>query len=164
VAIDMKTCFKCKKTLPFSSFFKHKGRKDGLQAYCKECKKAIDVKDYDKHRQERNEYMQRYRQANRAQFLTSLKKYREKNKDIRNAIQAQRRSAKLYRTPQWLTKEQNQEIKEFYTMAKELETVFPWKQHVDHIVPLLGKTVSGLHVPWNLQILSAKENITKGNR
>jgi hypothetical protein len=48
-------------------------------------------------------------------------------------------------------------------MAKTLETIFPWKQHVDHILPLRGKLVSGFHCPNNLQILSEKMNIEKHN-
>ena len=75
-----------------------------------------------------------------------------------------REANKNLRTPKWLTTEQLKEIEDFYLMAAQLETVFPWKQNVDHIVPLQGKTVSGLHVPWNLQILSAKANMEKGNK
>jgi 5-methylcytosine-specific restriction endonuclease McrA len=107
--------------------------------------------------------------------LKDSQEWRSKNKDIvrlydrkyqskRNAIQKKRETFKLQRTPSWLTEEHFKEIELFYQMAKELETIFPWKQHVDHIVPLNGKQVSGFHAPWNLQILSAKANMQKGNR
>ena len=90
--------------------------------------------------------------------------WQKRNNAQVNANTRKRQASKLNRTPAWLTKEQHAEMKEFYKMAKELETVFGWKQCVDHIIPLQGKTVSGLHVPSNLQILSAKENMEKGNR
>ena len=72
-----------------------------------------------------------------------------------------RRASKLQRTPKWANLKA---ITSFYEMAKELETVFPWKQHVDHIVPLQGKLVSGLHVENNLQIIPWFENVSKANR
>jgi 5-methylcytosine-specific restriction endonuclease McrA len=105
----------------------------------------------------------------------ALDHYREKQREVKkihaknnpdkvNAKSNNRRAKKLKRTPVWIKDKFLKEIAEYYTMAKELETVFPWKQHVDHIVPMNGKNVSGLHVPWNLQILSKKENLEKGNK
>lgn len=90
--------------------------------------------------------------------------WQKRNKGSVNANTRKYQAAKLKRTPKWLSKEQHQMLKEIYQMAVDLEQVFPWKQHVDHIIPLQGKTISGLHVPWNLQIISAKDNMIKGNR
>jgi hypothetical protein len=86
------------------------------------------------------------------------------NKDKRTAYQAKRRAAQLQRTPAWLTAEDHRLMADYYQMAKELEAIFPWKQHVDHIMPLQGKLVSGLHTPLNLQILSEAANLQKSNK
>jgi hypothetical protein len=68
---------------------------------------------------------------------------------------AARRSSKMQRTPIWsdLSK-----IRQIYAEARKAGMV------VDHIIPLQGKLVSGLHVPENLQIMSAIENMKKSNR
>ena len=73
---------------------------------------------------------------------------------------AKRRAAKLQRTPAWADLEK---IAAFYVEAFRLTLETGVKHHVDHIVPLRGKLVSGLHVETNLQILTAKANLTKGN-
>ena len=91
------------------------------------------------------------------------KQYRKANPDKRNAIRAKRNAKKLQATPPWLTKGHLSDIRMYYTESKALEKATGIKHHVDHIVPLQGKNVCGLHVPWNLQVLTASENSAKGN-
>lgn len=63
--------------------------------------------------------------------------------------------------PAWLTAEHRAQIEVFYSEARRLTKETGVVHHVDHIVPLRGKTVQGLHVPWNLQVLTAIENMQK---
>lgn len=86
------------------------------------------------------------------------------NRGVATASQRMRELAKRKATPSWLTEEQKEAIKDFYWLAKDLEKVSGEKYHVDHIIPIKGEDVCGLHVPWNLQVLPADINIAKGNR
>lgn len=65
------------------------------------------------------------------------------------------------RTPAWVDRK---ELEAFYRDARIMSEWIGDQFHVDHIVPLAGEFVSGLHVPWNLQILPALDNLAKGNR
>lgn len=65
--------------------------------------------------------------------------------------------------PSWLTKEDFVQIRELYICAQMFKLYTGQEYHVDHIVPLQGENVCGLHVPWNLQVILAKENLSKSN-
>jgi hypothetical protein len=76
----------------------------------------------------------------------------------KNAIQHAR---KLKATPPWVDLEA---IVAFYMIAKGMTEATGIRYSVDHIMPLKGKTSSGLNVPWNLQVIPLLDNIKKGNR
>ena len=86
------------------------------------------------------------------------------NKGLVNADTKKRKLLKKKATPFWLTKEHILEMQEIYKDAQDLLWLNEEGLHVDHIVPLQGKTVCGLHVPWNLQILTSSKNIRKSNK
>jgi len=102
--------------------------------------------------------------AKRAYKSLKSTMWAKKNPDKANALKAKRNAAKMLRTPVWLNSTHLKAIHEFYRQASELSIATGIQHHVDHIVPLRGKNVSGLHVPWNLQILTASENSAKNNR
>ncbi len=92
------------------------------------------------------------------------KAYRENNPHRSVARCAKYRAVKLKATPVWLTENQHEEILAFYERANYLTSMTGITHEVDHIIPLQGKNVRGLHVPWNLQVLTQKENRKKGNK
>ena len=90
--------------------------------------------------------------------------YRKEHKDYYLAKCNERQAAKLKRTPSWLTEDDIWMMQETYSLAKLREECTGIKWHVDHIIPLQGKLVSGLHTPHNLQVITAVSNLTKSNK
>jgi hypothetical protein len=90
--------------------------------------------------------------------------YKSATKHLTNASASKRRAALLQRIPIWQTEFDELKIKCIYSVAAMLSKVNnePWT--VDHIIPLQGKIVSGLHVPSNLQLMRARENEAKRNK
>jgi len=116
----------------------------------------------ERHIEARRQYdLERYQQPERRAWQKSQATgWAKSNPGKRNAIISARRAWVKRATPAWLSDQQRAEIRAFYLAARSRGTGF----HVDHIVPLRGRNVCGLNVPWNLQILTKAENIAKGNR
>jgi hypothetical protein len=102
-------------------------------------------------------YNKKYYQSKKESLQLKYKIWYESNKDTVLATNAKRRAYKLNAIPKWLSLEHNNQMNQIYKNR-------PKGFHVDHIIPLKGKDVSGLHVPWNLQYLTAYENLSKKNR
>ena len=99
-------------------------------------------------------------QSKREEFLDYSKDYRVNNREKMRARDAEKRSWVLNATPNYANLEN---INNIYKEARELELKDGIPRHVDHIIPLKGKDVCGLHVEHNLQILTATENMKKSN-
>ncbi len=104
-----------------------------------------------------------WRSRNRLLSRENSKAWNRANKAKKNAHTKKREATKLNRTPKWLTSLHFDQIEVFYQEAQRITELPGIKMNVDHIVPLQGKNVSGLHVPWNLQVITAVANYTKHN-
>lgn len=177
----MKLCPKCQTLKSPEEFGKEKAKKDGLKCICKVCTFQYNAEYYNKNadREKENKRItysenpelvlarnRSYYSNNSEDIKIKKRIYKKNNRGIYNSAEAKRHAAKLERTPKWLTEEHLLQIEEFYVLAKELQWLSDPTDplQVDHIVPLQGDDVSGLHVPWNLQILPRSLNCSKGNK
>lgn len=122
--------------------------------------RARSREQHRKHKSARNEKGRARYRADPDAYKARAIAWIRAHPDYRAARCARQRAARRRATPRWLTPEQRREILEFYREARRR----PGHWEVDHIVPLGGASVCGLHVPWNLQLLPRAENRRKGNR
>lgn len=130
-------------------------------------KQKINAKLKEKYTEKKDEILARnskHYHTNKAKIKQKRDEYRKNNLALHNYRGALRHAAKLRATPKWLTDFDKQYIKHVYIQAKELQKLDGIPREVDHIIPLQGETVCGLHVPWNLQILTKSENSSKKNK
>ena len=174
----MKTCTKCNTQKELSMF--HKGRNpDGHRTWCAACvseykkqykidnaeriKEVQRAYDAEKNPMRREYFQQRYL-AKKNHILAVGSAYKKANPHKHAAKEAQRRTAKLQRTPQWLIEDDRWIIAQAYELAALRTKMFDFQWEVDHIIPLQGKFVSGFHVPTNLQVIPSTMNRQKNNR
>ena len=91
-------------------------------------------------------------------------KYKQSNPDLYKTLTSFRRRRFRDATPPWLTRKQKSEIRQLYQIAITMTQTTGERYVVDHIIPLQGEDVCGLHVPWNLRVTTQEENLKKSNK
>lgn len=127
-----------------SEYYAHPSGKGGKASKCRVCYNEKQKKYYANNKEERKAYQKAWNEQN--------SEYHHTRKAIRRAM-----------CRKWpLTEEQLEYIRGLYRLAKTYRMITgePWE--VDHIIPLNGKTVCGLHVPWNLEVVPKVYNQKKG--
>lgn len=135
----------------------------GLASVCEQCKPKRDLKRacdwYEKNKDRKRDYDERRRADKRHLYREASKRFRDSHREEKLAETSSRRRRVRNNTPKWADM---RKIKGLYLEAAKMNKGGV-KYHVDHIVPLNGKLVSGLHVHYNMRIITADENIRKSN-
>lgn len=133
--VSHKVCGRCNTIKPFEEFAKDTSTTLGIASHCKTCKNTAQIGGYTK-----------YNESHKKSYEKNYGKIRERQNHYKGE--------RALRIPLW---SQTSLIEDFYNKCPE-------GHHVDHIIPLKGESVSGLHVIENLQYLTVEENLHKSNK
>lgn len=158
-----KTCSKCRALLPLDAFSVNKNGKHGRNTFCKSCHKAYASDYHQQNKVHLYEVQKVWKQENADKVRGwSRKKQAERRVTHRgdvNAAIAQRKEHVKRATPSWANAA---DVRMWYDVASVLSrSGVPF--HVDHVIPLRGRTVTGLHCEDNLTVIPAWRNVRKSN-
>jgi 5-methylcytosine-specific restriction endonuclease McrA len=122
---------------------------EAKQAYYQRNREAVIARAQARPLEEKRVYQKAWKDANQVWVRADTKARRRKHRDA---------------TPPWLTRKQKAEIRQLYQIAITMTKTTGEQYVVDHIVPLRGDSVCGLHVPWNLRVITREENLRKSNK
>lgn len=155
----------CAKLLPVESFGVRKGvgGKVRIRERCKSCHTKTNLENRKKNGRKVSVVEKESSRKRASKYYYSNKElpsFKSKRCFRTSVSHKQRKKA----SPNWLTPEHKECINYLYWLAKDAASVSGESYHVDHIVPIKGVGICGLHVPWNLQILPADMNMRKSNK
>lgn len=169
-------CNNCLKKKQLVEFYLSKGKKNTNT--CRKCsrEKAVEYRDKnrdrinnthkewsDRNRESERKRLLEYSRLNKESYAHRNAQWRKDNPDLNCAKSAAYRARKLNQCPKWLSDSDVSRLKSIYKLCKNITKKTGILHHVDHIVPLKGEMVCGLHVPWNLQVIPASQNLSKSN-
>ena len=166
----MKKCNKCLEVRPLSEYHKKSTAKDGFMWWCKTCHRQYVKEKYYLYKaqpgyvERENRRLAAYRKAHPEKLIESGKKFARLHPGYRTANSVKYNLRKNQRTPSWLTPDDFWLIEQAYELAVLRTKMFGFRWEVDHVIPLNGKLVSGLHVPDNLQVVPVALNRSKSNK
>lgn len=155
-----KWCGSCSDLLPRTNFGSCASRPDGLDRSCKPCRINRRAEEFAKNPEAERERSRRYKRKNRDLVNKKNREYSktERGRAIKLNSTQLRRTRKKNATPV-LSKQEKERINSLYIYAKMLSDHSGVKYHVDHIKPIAK---GGTHEYSNLQVITAKENQSKG--
>lgn len=130
---------------------------------CIQCSNIEGAARIEKNREAQLTRQKKWRDSNKERIKENSRLWLKNNRHKHVANRKQREASKIQRTPLWLNAGQKFEIDCIYRYCSSLRNI-GLDYHVDHIIPMRGEGVSGFHVPWNLQVIKASENLSKNNR
>lgn len=127
----------------------HDANREERRTYCR------------KWNEDNQEHLRQYRKQMAEHLRNMFRLWRKANPEKTAAQKAKRRANLKNAQPDWVDES---ELLKFYKLRLEMNAITGIEHQVDHIVPLAGKNVCGLHVPWNLRVIPARENQSKKNK